>query len=77
MIDVAELERRLRYVAPDARRVWMHEQVRSELVTAGSFLAELLPDSREKSLAITALEEVGFWANAAIARNVPDEQEDD
>jgi hypothetical protein len=35
-------------------------------------LAEIInldsPDGREKSLAITALEEVVFWANAAIAR---------
>lgn len=27
------------------------------------------PDSREKSLAMTKLEEVMFWANASIARN--------
>lgn len=27
------------------------------------------PDSREKSLAVTHLEEAVFWANAAIARN--------
>ena len=27
------------------------------------------PDSREKSLAITHLEEVMYWANASVARN--------
>jgi hypothetical protein len=30
---------------------------------------EKCPDSREKSLAITHLEETVMWANAAIARN--------
>ena len=29
----------------------------------------LCPDSREKSLAMTKLEEAVMWANAAIARN--------
>ena len=29
---------------------------------------ELCPDSREKSLAITKIEETVMWANAAIAR---------
>ena len=31
-------------------------------------LLKTLPQSRETSLAITKLEEVMFWANAAIAR---------
>lgn len=31
-------------------------------------ISELCPDSREKSLAFTKLEEVMFWANAAISR---------
>ena len=34
-------------------------------------LNELVPDSREKSLAITHLEEVMMWSNAAIARQAP------
>ena len=32
-------------------------------------LADECPDSREKSLALTKLEESIMWANAAIARN--------
>jgi hypothetical protein len=30
---------------------------------------DLCPESREKSLAITNLEQAVMWANAAIARN--------
>ena len=43
------------------------------LRTSGQVLAEQInercPDSREKSLALTRLEEAIFWANASIARN--------
>lgn len=40
--------------------------------TAKSFalvIESLCPESRERSLAMTRLEEVVMWANAAIARN--------
>ena len=44
-----------------------------ELRAAGKALCEtickLAPDSRERSVAMTKLEEVVMWANAAIARN--------
>lgn len=32
-------------------------------------ITTLTPESREQSLALSKLEEVMFWANAAIARN--------
>jgi hypothetical protein len=44
-----------------------------ELRETAKYLAEkinnLVPNSREKSTAISKLEESIFWANAAIARN--------
>lgn len=46
-----------------------HESVEAAcLDVAEIILEETGPPSREQSLAITKLEEVMFWANAAIAR---------
>lgn len=47
-----------------------HERVRTMCGTLASELNDLLPEGREKSLAVTNLEQVMFWANAAIARNL-------
>lgn len=46
-----------------------HEYIRDECHALATTINETVPDGREKSLAITHLEEVMFWANAAIARN--------
>ncbi|GAB3376274.1 Acb2/Tad1 domain-containing protein [Amycolatopsis echigonensis] len=45
-----------------------HTSVRQACRRLTDELNERVPDGREKSLAITHLEEVMFWANAAIAR---------
>jgi hypothetical protein len=38
------------------------------MLYAAQFVDRICPDGREKSTAITKLEEAMFWANAAIAR---------
>ncbi|NYI06059.1 Acb2/Tad1 domain-containing protein [Allostreptomyces psammosilenae] len=45
-----------------------HTSARQSCRALADHLNELLPDGREKRLAITKLEEVLFWANAALAR---------
>ncbi len=45
-----------------------HTSIREHCRELASFINEKVPEGREKSLAITHLEEVMFWANAAIAR---------
>ena len=46
-----------------------HPSIRQACRRLADELNERLPEGREKSLAITHLEEVMFWGNAAIARN--------
>lgn len=46
-----------------------HTSVRQQCRRLADSLNEALPDGREKSVVMTKLEEVMFWANAAIARD--------
>lgn len=45
-----------------------HTSVRQNCRDLADFLNEKLPEGREKALAVTKLEEVMFWGNAALAR---------
>lgn len=73
MIDSADLDKRFTYHPvktdgpwpQDARYVEMRQRARD----LAEFVNRATPDSREKLLAITHLEEAVMWANAAIARN--------
>jgi hypothetical protein len=57
------------HAAPDEEKRNAHSSVRMACHAAATRINELIPDEcREKSLAITALEESMFWANAALAR---------
>lgn len=72
MIDPQELYNRFTYHAPKPGQPEQYEMIRSIGLSFATFLNENCPDSRELSLSITKLEEVVFWANAAIARRTPD-----
>lgn len=69
MADPDDLDRRFAYhPAATQERRDDHESVRDACRDLARHLNELLPEGREKALAITHLETVMFWANAGIAR---------
>ncbi|WP_188187632.1 Acb2/Tad1 domain-containing protein [Nonomuraea sp. SYSU D8015] len=64
-----DLDNRFNYHKPDEKAVVAHETIRRLCRNLAGSLNELLPESREKALAITHLEETMMWGNAAIARS--------
>lgn len=77
MAEHMNLGQRFAYHPPitDGIRI-AHETVRSNCRSLASIFERELPSGREKSLAVTKIEEAMFWANAAIARHQNEGQED-
>lgn len=63
-----DITNRFSYHAPDAEKRARHGLVRGSCEILAAALDDLIPDGREKSLAMTNLEQAMFWANAALAR---------
>lgn len=68
-MDHADLDNRFTYHPPTDGQPAVYEQIRARAKDLAEFIDYSTPDSREKSLAITALEEAVMWGNAAVARN--------
>lgn len=64
-----ELENRFTYHAPKEGQPHIYAGIRAKAKELAYFIEGSAPNSREKSLALTKLEEAVFWANAAIARS--------
>lgn len=65
----ADVERRFSFHPADTvQRQTGHEGIRASCKAIAHHFDRVLPAGREKSLALTKLEEAMFWANAAIAR---------
>ena len=59
------------YQAPDENQIQMIKKLREQYRLLYEAINALLPDSREKSLAITNLEQSNMWANKAVVFSVP------
>lgn len=63
------LENNYKYHAPKPGQQEKYEAIREKAKELAHMIDELCPNSREKSLAHTNLEQSVMWANASIARN--------
>jgi hypothetical protein len=63
------IENNFTYHAPKEGQSEKYDRLRREAKGLAYEIDIRCPDSREKSLAMTKLEEAVMWANASIARN--------
>ncbi|MFJ2176395.1 hypothetical protein ACIOHE_26330 [Streptomyces sp. NPDC087851] len=69
-MDARDIENRFAFhAATTEEKRDAHTSVRQQCRQLADFLNEKLPEGREKSLAITHLEDVMMWGNAALARS--------
>ena len=66
---MSNLKNKFTYHAPKPGQPERYEEIRQNCKLTAQLIDQLCPDSREKSLAMTKIEEAVMWANAAIARN--------
>ena len=64
-----KIEHAFTYHAPKAGQPEKYQAIREKAKELAYLIKDLVPDSREQSLAMTTLEECTMWANAGIARN--------
>lgn len=64
-----QIEKAFTYHPPKEGQAEKYAQLRALVKVVAQDIDEKCPNSREKSLALTKLEEAMFWANASIARN--------
>lgn len=69
MIEDTAIDNNFKYHAPKNDQQDRYEAIRSMAKGFARKIRHSCPDSRERSLAFTKLEESVMWANASIARN--------
>ena len=64
-----QIENNFSYHPPKGDQADRYEALRRQAKELALHIEDKCPDSREKSLALTNLEQAVMWANASIARN--------
>jgi hypothetical protein len=67
-MDIYEINKRFSYHAPQPGQAEKYENIREACRKTAFVVVKLCPESREREVALTKLDEVSMWANAAIAR---------
>jgi hypothetical protein len=68
-MDDKTINNNFMYHAPKEGQPEIYQNIRSKAKELVFLIQHVVPESREKSLAITKIEEAVMWANAGIARN--------
>lgn len=72
-MDKKTIDNNYMYHTPTEEQTKHYAKIRTEAKRLCNIINKLCPESREKSLAMTKLEEAVMWANASIARNSDNE----
>lgn len=67
--ELQTLQNNFTYHAPFGTQQSRYGTLRERALDLADLITEFCPNSRERSLAMTNLEQAIFWANASIARN--------
>ena len=67
--DLARTKKDFSYHAPKPNQIPRYGEIRDEAKDFAEVILINCPPSRERSLALTNLEQAVMWANASIARN--------
>ena len=67
--EIARVAKDFTYHSPKEDQFPRYHEIRETAAAVAAGLMQNCPPSRERSLALTALEECVMWANASIARN--------
>lgn len=54
--------------SPSQEQIRNYDAVRSKFKEVAELINDICPESREKNVSMTNLEQAMFWANASIAR---------